>query len=528
MAAKVSCRTLRRIVKENKATEFGRQHDFSHIKTPQQYRASVPLGDYDTYRPYIKRMADGEKNVLLADSLQYFGVTSGTTGEQKLIPVTRHSLKIASGYMAILTQRMMYKAFKSQYSYGRGLTLTDMLPAGETKGNTPVCSATSGGMKSIRRLIPLMWTSPPEIMELYDRDNSLYLHLLFGLKEKKLMYISGVFISSVLDMFRFLEEHWRDLVEDIRRGKISTPHKLDDKIRERLMKGMIPDSSRAEELSRELAAGMEGIAKRIWPKLICLMTVTGGSFSVYDKKVGHYTGDLPVYSPIYAATEALVGINPYVDKISYVLTPDTAYFEFIPLPSINESSPKAVGVEDLVPGSDYEVVMTTYTGLYRYRLGDVVRVDGYYNTSPKLKFLYRKNQMLNIAAEKTTEQHVSSAMERAFRDLGLTLVDYTSLSDTSVSPGRYVFFVELREGSRYGTDTISNALEKELCNANPAYGRIRSKGKLGMSKTIVVREGTFRGYKEGIIKKRGISRTQLKVPRILKENEAEMYFGYKL
>jgi hypothetical protein len=473
-------------------------------------------------------MAKGEKDVLLAQPILYFGITSGTTGEQKLIPATKTSLKAASGYMAVLSQRLMYKYFKKDYSYGRGMALTDMLPAGKTEGGIPVCSATSGGMKSIRRFIPLFWTSPEEVMELHDRDNFLYLNLLFGLRERRLMYISGVFISSVLDMFRFLEEHWRGLAEDIRRGKISTPNRLDDRVRNYLMRGIGPDSGRADELSREFAAGMEGIAKRIWPKLLCLLTVTGGSFSVYDSKVDYYTGGLPIYSPLYAATEAMVGINPCVDKRSYVLTPDTAYFEFIPISNINDVNPSTAELNQLVIGQDYEVVTTTYTGLYRYRLGDVVRVEGYYNASPKLKFLYRKNQLLNIAAEKTTEQHVSGAMERTFKALGYSLVDYTSLADTSISPGRYVFFVELKgAGERFSIDEVGRAVEKELCTANPAYGRIRSKGKLGMSKTVVVSDGTFRRYKDGIIMKRSISRSQLKVPRVLKESEAERYFGYK-
>lgn len=525
---KVNCRTLRRIISKNRNTEFGREHGFKDIKNPKQYKISVPLGDYSTYKPYINRMAKGEKKVLLSQPILYFGVTSGTTGEQKLIPATSSSLKAAFGYMAVLSQRMMYKYFKKDYSYGRGMALTDMLPAGKNEGGIPVCSATSGGMRSIRRIIPLFWTSPAEVMELNDRDNFLYLNLLFGLRERKLMYISGVFISSVLDMFRFLEEHWRSLVEDIRRGKISAPNKLDNNVRDYLLRGIKPDAVRADDLLREFAAGMEGIAKRIWPKLLCILTVTGGSFSVYDSKVNYYTGGLPIYSPLYAATEAMVGINPCVDKISYVLTPDTAYFEFIPISNINDVNPPTVDLNHLVIGQDYEVVITTYTGLYRYRLGDVVRVDGYYNASPRLKFLYRKNQLLNIAAEKTTEQHVSQAMERAFKALGYTLVDYTSLADTSVSPGRYVFFAEVKDtGKRISQDAVSRVVERELCLANPAYGRIRSKGKLGMSRTVVVPEGTFRRYKDSIIVKRGISRSQLKVPRVLRECDAERYFGFK-
>ena len=50
-------------------------------------------------------------------------------------------------------------------------------------------------------------------MEIRDKEASIYLHLLFALKEVKLLYISGVFISNVLDLFRILEKEYESLVK---------------------------------------------------------------------------------------------------------------------------------------------------------------------------------------------------------------------------------------------------------------------------------------------------------------------------
>ena len=49
----------------------------------------MPITDYSAYEQYINEMLKGEKNILISDEVEYFGHTSGTTGKQKLIPVTK-------------------------------------------------------------------------------------------------------------------------------------------------------------------------------------------------------------------------------------------------------------------------------------------------------------------------------------------------------------------------------------------------------------------------------------------------------
>lgn len=112
------------------------------------------------------RMCKGEKNILVNDDIVYYGMTSGTTGKQKIIPMTKTGLKVVSKYMAILSQRFLYKNFKESYTYGKGLVLTDMTISGKTQSGKAICSATSGGMKSIKWVIPLIWSTPVEVMEL--------------------------------------------------------------------------------------------------------------------------------------------------------------------------------------------------------------------------------------------------------------------------------------------------------------------------------------------------------------------------
>ena len=78
---------LRRIVRANRGTAFGRRHGFDQIRTVEDYQSKLPIADYEAFRPWVDRMRKGEANVLTVEAPHTFTTTSGTTGEPKFIPV---------------------------------------------------------------------------------------------------------------------------------------------------------------------------------------------------------------------------------------------------------------------------------------------------------------------------------------------------------------------------------------------------------------------------------------------------------
>jgi hypothetical protein len=515
-AFNVNMNVLMNIINKNKDTEFGRVHGFSDIHNAANYKMRVPLRTYEDFEKYILRMCRGEKNILAAEDIEYFGMSSGTTGNQKYIPFTKTGRRTASSYMGLIPQRILYKNFKDKWSYGRGLSLSDMTISGYTEGGIRINSATSGGMRSIKRLIPLIWTTPVEVMSMGKNVETLYLHLLFALRESSLTYLSGIFISSILDLFRYLEVHWRELVEDIKRGSINRRIEMDPALRKNLLKKLSPNAARADFLDREFRKGFKGVARRIWPKLIYIASVSGANFSIYDDKVSWYTDNLPIYSSAYAASESVIGINTHIDKYSYVIIPKTSFFEFISAENMYEKQPETYNINELKVGREYEIVLTNLSGLYRYRLGDVVKVVDFYNNSPEIQFMYRRNQLLNMVSEKTTEDHALHALRNTFTRLGGSFSDYTVIGDNSVSPGKYIFFVEAKDIPNRIFKDLSKILDEELCKANIAYGRQRHNKKLGRAELRLVSSGTFDLLKEQIIEK-GASKSQVKIPRVLKD-----------
>lgn len=513
-------KTLFRILRLNCNSEIGIKFNFKDIKSVEGFKKQIPLTEYAYYEKYIERMANGERNILISEDIEYFGHTSGTTGKQKLIPVTKNSRKIASKYMALMTNKFCYDNFKENWNYGKGLMIADIVMTTYTKAGIPICSATSGGMNGIRYLLPYLYTSPVEVMKIKDKETALYLHLLFGLLEVKLLYISGVFISNILDLFRTLESRKHELVRDIRRGYINNNLNIDKNIREKLNKLLVPNALRADWLESEFKKGFKGIVRRIWPDLTYIATVTGANFSIYDDKVSYYTDSLPVYSTAYAATEAMIGINPYADKIRYIIIPDTAFYEFIPIEGQDAVSKDTFCLDELREGKKYEIIITNYAGLYRYRLGDVIKVVGFYHNCPEVEFLYRKNQVLNMVSEKTNEEHLTNSIKSTIKKLNLNLVDYTTIPDNSITPGRYIFYFEFKNGiPEYQVKLLEKTLDQEIRNSNLAYDRARYNKRLNMVKVSLLAPNTFNLIKESLYKN-GISKNQIKIPRVVVNNSS--------
>lgn len=514
-AEKVNEAILLKILNRNSKSEIGKKYKFNNIKSIKDYKEQIPISYYSDYEKYINRMAMGEKNILVSEDIEYFGHTSGTTGKQKLIPVTKSGRLAASKYMAILSQKFIYNNFKDKFNYGKGLMIADTVTTTYTEAGIPICSATSGGMRKIKSIISYMYTSPYEVMMIKDKESQLYLHLFFALKERRLSYISSIFISNVLDLLRLFEDKNDSLVMDIRKGRINRKLKIDENVREKLNKSIKPDSGRADEIEAEIKRGFNGICKRIWTEIIYIACVTGGNFSIYDEMVDYYTGGLPIYSTAYASTEATIGINPYLEKIRYVIIPDTVFYEFIPISDENIESTMTYCINELKLGEKYEIIITNQSGLYRYKLGDVIKVVGFYNNCPEIEFLYRRNQVLNMVSEKTTEEHLTTSIQNAIKKLNLSLVDYTTVADNTISPGRYIFYFEFKDNiSRRKVMTLENTLDIELQNANLAYGRFRKNNRLDKVKVKLVHKDTFNTIKGALISK-GVSKSQIKIPRVI-------------
>jgi hypothetical protein len=123
-----------------------------------------------------------------------------------------------------------------------------------------------------------------------------------------------------------------------------------------------------------------------------------------------------------------------------------------------------------------------------------------------------------MVSEKTNEEHLTNSVLRTIEKLNLVLADYTTMPDISITPGRYVFYFELKENiSNYKLKLLEKILDDEIRISNLAYNRARNNKRLGMVKVKLLLPNTFNLIKEYLFNK-GVSKNQIKIPRVITDN----------
>ena len=80
------------LIRQAEKTQFGKEHNFSKIKSFDDFAKQVPIRDYEALRPYVDKVVKGEADILWKGKPLYFAKTSGTTSGAKYIPLTKESM----------------------------------------------------------------------------------------------------------------------------------------------------------------------------------------------------------------------------------------------------------------------------------------------------------------------------------------------------------------------------------------------------------------------------------------------------
>ncbi|XP_057792441.1 indole-3-acetic acid-amido synthetase GH3.10 [Salvia miltiorrhiza] len=539
-AAARQTETLRRILERNRAAEYLRKWlgdaDVQHLEASaleSLFTSSVPLASHADLEPYIRRIADGETTPLLTqEPITTLSLSSGTTeGRPKYVPFTRHSsettlqiFKLAAAYRSrVYPIREKGRVLEFIYSSKRY----------KTKGGITVGTATthvyaSEEFKMKQQQTKSYTCSPQEVISSGDYKQSTYCHLLLGIHHSdRVEYVTSTFAYSIVQAFRSFQEVWREICNDIREGTLSSRVTIPD-VRRAVLEVLRPNpglASRVEAKCQDLERrDWVGLIPELWPNAKYVYSIMTGSMQPYLSKLSHYAKNLALISAEYGSTESWIGVNlePCTppDKVTFAVIPTFSYFEFIPLHRQSHGGPDDFVEDDPVPlsqvkiGQEYEIVLTTFTGLYRYRLGDVVEVAGFYRNTPKLSFICRRKLILTVNIDKNTEKDLQSVVARGsqiLRSTGAELVDFTSHADVGKQPGHYIIYWEI-EGE------VEEGLLGECCREMDAafvdqgYVVSRKSNSIGPLELCIVEKGTFKKIMENFIAN-GAALSQFKTPR---------------
>ncbi|KAM6540977.1 hypothetical protein CsatB_005424 [Cannabis sativa] len=560
---------LREILRSNCETEYlSKYMDKGTKDDVSMFKKRVPVITYKDIRPFIQRIANGEDSSLLTGHpITEMLCSSGTSaGEPKMMPSIAEDLDrrtfLYNLIMPIINQyvpgldegKAMFLYFvKAEMSTPCGLPARAVLTS-YYKSKHFKCRAYDAFSN---------YTSPDQVILCNDSNQSMYCQLLSGLVNRhQVLRLGAVFASALLRAISFLERNWGSFCNDIRLGRLD-PCITDPECRSAMSSVVSsPNPGLAEEIEEicgeQSGGSWKGVLCKLWPKAKYIEAVITGSMAQYIPALEYYSGGkLPLVCTMYASSECYFGVNlkPLSDPsdVAFTLMPNMCYFEFIPLGD-NGTLVLDVAEEDEVPvdrlvdlvhvtrGSYYELVVTTFAGLNRYRIGDVLLVTGFHNKTPQFQFICRRNVLLSIDNDKTNEEDLHKSISVAKKLLephNTLLVEYTSYADTSRVPGHYVLYWELLvhhvSSSSTSTSTSSalmsllendnNNVLEECCIAveeelDYIYRRCRTNDKSVRPLEIrVVKPGSFEALMDLFISQGG-SINQYKTPRCINSAKA--------
>ncbi|MGB7441728.1 MAG: GH3 auxin-responsive promoter family protein [Coleofasciculaceae cyanobacterium] len=507
-------------------TELGRQYGLKDIKTIDQFRDRVPILPYSSYEPFTQRIFQGEPNILTPDPVVYLNLTSGSTGPQKLIPVTKrfqNSLKRANlvciGFLAdALKERKL--------EFGKLLLTNSVQLVGRTPGNIKYGPASVGVLRMGKFLYQQLFAHPFETLLPGDSLARHYVCLLFALRDRSMRGMIANFPMLLLRTSNYLERYAEDLIQDLDKGTIANWLELEPDVLAQLESQWSADPVRANELREILQSEGRLTPKLVWPNLSFVASARGGTSDFYFERFSDYFEDIPIFGAVYSSAEATFSIYPDVDTDGSILAIESAFFEFVPEDQWDVAHPKTLLATEVKVGERYRLLTTNYSGLYRYDIGDVIEVVGFYNQAPLIVFRYRRGGILSATTEKTTEHHATQVVQALQKEFDLPLEDFCITLSESVVKSSYVLNIELLPGQKLeDPQAFLASFEEKLKQANKSYALKRPDNYIPSPRLRILKPGSFAILRQRQLEK-GVPDSQLKFPHI--SNDRSFLEGLKV
>lgn len=495
----------------NADSVFGREHGFSQIKTVRDFRRQVPISTYDNYRPYVKRVRQGEIEAMFGRGTRVLmmSVTSGTTGDPKYIPITDDffreyrdgwniwGLDVFRDHLDLLGKKTLQ--FSSDWHASR------------TECGLP-CGSVSGLAAETRPAIARgIFILPAILNKIENTRNKQYVALRLTMHRGDIGMVVTANPLTLLNLARLADNEKESLIRDLFDGTLSDEIDVPQAVLEKLKR---PLQSRQAKAARWLETIVEKTGRLyprdFWPRMSVLSLWTGGTMGNYLERVSEFYGNVVFRDHGLSASEGRMTIPFGDDNRAGYLDYPTHYFEFVPFDEHGEAESTVLEGHELVPGEDYYILLTTSSGLYRYDIHDVVRCVDFDGTCPLLEFLNKGANFSNMAGEKLSEIQVIEAVGRARSEAGLLFEHFTLVPEFG-DPGHYNLLLEGRLGDERG-DFLAARIDHYLSRVNCEYrDRIDSR-RLGPVEIREVPEGTWETLRRERISRHGSSFEQYKHP----------------
>ena len=496
-------RTLRDILTISKDTVYGKEHHFDRILSAtttesffRLYQSFVPVNDsFETLRPYVERHKNGEENVLFPGKPDMYATTSGTTNEPKWIPMTHKYLKDVYGKMSHI---WTWNFIKHRNRVFAGHLFTTV--GKECEGYAPdgtIFGAVSGVLvRDIPQIIKKHYTAPACVMSIPDYAARNYTLMRLALQHRDVTLWATANPSTILELLRTLNENTEEMIQDIEYGTISDLFDIPYYIREELYAYVSPKPERAAELRQILQEKGKLEPRDFWPWLQYLSTWKCGNTKIYmDKYMDQFDWDKTFYQELgYIATECRFGFS-LDDTNESVLFPQFHYYEFVEESELDNPNKTFLQIYQLEQGKRYCAYVTTYSGLFRYNMNDLIEVGGKFKNTPTIHMISKVNGIVSLTGEKLYEPQFLDAVHKAEEDTGIKTKFFVGFAD--VKESKYHFYYEFEDETinRKTAEEFTKVVDTKLQQINLEYESKRKSFRLHDPETHILLRDAYARFK---------------------------------
>ena len=455
-------RILHKILKSNNTTDFGNTFQFKSIKDVASYVSEVPLCTYEQLFPYINRMMQDEENVLCSDKIHWFAKSSGTSNDRsKFIPISSQYLQ--NGHLKcawdaasiIYNQDPTAKLFKDKSLIMGG----SLQPLGKNKFAGDISAIILKNFPKIGR----PFYTPDFDTALMDNWEDKIIKMAGITSQQNVTLLAGVPTWTIILFNEVLKQTGKSNISEV------------------------------------------------WPNIKSFLH-GGVNFEPYRDEFKYFLpSEKIIYREVYNASEGYFAIQDDKEFDGMLLLCNhEIFYEFIPLQFINYEFPTTVLVEDLDINSEYALVITTSSGLYRYIIGDIIQCVS--KTPIRIKITGRTHQQINVFGEEVSISNVSKALSETCHHFNAIIKDFTvaPIFIQNGNSGSHEWFIEFKRLPDHQVE-FAKKLDDEMRIINSDYDAKRT-GDLALStlKVNPVPTGTFEKWYRSKSKYGG----QHKVPRL--------------
>lgn len=484
-------RALLKILKDNRDTEFGKKYRFDKLCSIKDYQDRVPLSTYADYEEAVSRMMDGEQGVLTNYPVAGYCQTSGTENHSKYIPYSMEQVKRYDDIMVHYVDDI-HNQVGGKRIFINCLRL-------EPEGEKGIHLFTELYYRELFRAEKREFTDYVGGKEVFfqpQQMDNLYVKAWLCLVEEDITTLESIYLYDVLILFNYIENNWMSLLRDIRAGEVTAqvPKEVCD-----VLLAYPVSEQRLLMVEKECRAGFDNIVTRLWPGIRLLVGISAEVYFAENTGLDRYAKDVSRYHLCYAASESVMGLPDGENSVIYRLQPQTAVYEFLPVKKEDNGSEAGDQVvylpDELQVDHLYEPVITNYAGLYRYRMGDVLKCEGVLDGAPLLRYVGRRQYSLNVSGEKMDIAKLEKAIamlqeeEVAFEQYCFTF--------TKQIPTGYVLVASVLENKKQLSEAqIADFLDRKLRAWNVDYEDLQNLGTLDRLQCIFLSSEQFRQFRE--------------------------------